>query len=91
MHYFVTNNLAAEQRALGLAFKDITRDNSIKYFLYYIYFELILIQNLANEKYKEIKSHLYTALYLCYIKTRCEESILAAIVAALMHAKTYIK
>lgn len=79
--YFLTDDLAAEQRAVGLAFEDSTGDNSVENFLYRTHSERKLTRNLAGLQYKKAKSHLYAALYLRHTEAGCEESILAAIAA----------
>lgn len=90
-HYFLTDDSAAEQRAVGLAFEDLTGDNSVEHFLCRTHSERTLTRNLAGVQCKEAKSHLYAALYLRHTEAGCEESILAAIAAASENKKAYIR
>lgn len=93
LRYVITDNSAAEQRAVKLAFPGliVTGEIEVSHFLCRIHSERTLNRTLVGDKCKEARRHLYSALYYRKTSMGCEDSINLAIQAASTHKKAYLK
>ena len=81
--YFLTDDSAAEQRAVKLAFRGlIDGEMEVDHLLCRTHSERTLNRRLTGDACKQARSHLYAALYFRKTSMGCEESIEAAIKTA---------
>ena len=81
--YFLTDDSAAEQRAVTLAFRSlIDGEMEIDHLLCRTHSERTLNRRLNGVNCKEARSHLYTALYYRKTSMGCEQSIETAMKTA---------
>lgn len=81
--YAITDDSAAEQRAVRLAFRGLDAgEQEVSHFLCRTHSERTLNRQLAGDRCKKSRDHLYKALYLRKTGGGCEDSITAALAAA---------
>ena len=81
--YAVTDDSAAEQKAVRLAFRGLQDgEQEVSHFLCRTHSERTLNRALGGDKCKKSKEHLYKALYFRKTRPGCEDSINEALVAA---------
>ncbi len=92
LKYIITDDSAAEQRAVKLAFSgSIEGELEVSHFLFCIYSERAMNRTLAGDACAEARGHLYRALYYRKTAIRCEDSINSAINAAPLSKRAYLK
>lgn len=92
LRYFITDDSAAEQRTVSLAFQGLIHGElQPDHFLCRTHSERTLNQKLGGDSCKTAKKHLYDALYFQQTSIRCEQSIEAAIKAAPKAKQAYIR
>lgn len=92
LRYFLTDDSAAEQRAVAIAFPGLTAgEQEVDHFLCRKHSERTMDRKLAGARNKAAKGHLYQALYFRHSAIGCEQSVEAAIHAAPEDKKEYIR
>lgn len=91
LRYFLTDDSAAEQRAVAIAFPGLTAgEQEVDQLLCRKRSERTMDRKLAGARNKAAKGHLYQALYFRHSAIGCEQSIEAAIHAAPEDKKEYM-
>lgn len=92
LRYIITDDSAAEQRAVSLAFQGlIVGEMEVSHFLCRKHSERTLNRTLAGDKCKKARKHLYDALYFRKTEPGCEDSISKALIAAPKEKRDYIE
>ena len=83
LRYIITDDSAAEQRGVKLAFRGL-KDGKIEvdHFLYRKHSERTLGRALSGNTCKQVRKHLYAALYYRLSEPGCDDSIKSALAAA---------
>lgn len=88
----ITNDSAAEQRGVSLAFRDlIDGEMEVSHYLCRTHSERTLNRKLAGDTCKIAKKHLYDALYFRKTEPGCDDSLNKALKAAPMEKRSYIQ
>ena len=92
LRYFITDDSAAEQRGVSLAFRGlIDGEMEVSHFLCRTHSERTLNRKLAGPQCKTAKKHLYDALYFRKTEPGCDDSIAKAMQAAPANKREYIE
>lgn len=92
LRYFITDDSAAEQRAVKLAFRGlIDGEIEVSHFLCRVHSERTLRRNLSPKKYSTSFAHLYKALYIRHTKPSCEDEIRTALRSTPPKKQRYIE
>ena len=92
LRYIVTDDSAAEQRAVSLAFRGlIDGEMEVSHFLCRTHSERTLNRKLAGAACRTAKRHLYDALYFRKTKMGCDDSLKKAMRSAPEEKRQYIE
>ena len=83
LRYIITDDSAAEQRGVKLAFKGLVDgEQEVDHFLCRKHSERTMNRKLSSDACKEARKHLYAALYFRLSEPGCDDSLKSAISAA---------
>ncbi len=92
LRYMITDDSAAEQKAVRLAFRGLEEgEQQVDHFLCRKHSERTLKEKLGADSCKKSFEHLYKALYYRFSEQGCKDEVHAAINAAPDHKKEYIR
>lgn len=92
LRYMITDDSAAEQRGVSLAFRGlIDSETEVSHFLCRTHSERTLNRKLSGPACLAAKKHLYDALYFRKTEMGCDDSIKQAMKAAPINKRAYIE